>query len=295
MRISTEIGSIAKYTGEEQAVRLVAAAGFDCYDFSMFKMAEYNYTVRDVIENGHPLHGSAYLKFAKHIRHVAQECGITCNQSHAPFPVACPAVRDMLKRAIECTAVAGGCCCVIHPDNNLSAERNAEMYLELLPFARECGVKIACENMWCWDSVTDTATFAACCNPDDFLAHLRAVNDPFFVACLDLGHAEMRGLGTSAPEMIRALGPHLQALHMHDNDRWHDSHQIPFSMQIDFAAIMRALHDVDYKGDFTLEADRYLSSCQGDDPARRVRELADVARRLVALWEQTGRDSDKKE
>ncbi len=295
MRISTEIGSIAKYTGEEQAVRLVAAAGFDCYDFSMLKMAEYNYTVRDVIENGHPLHGPAYLKFAKHIRHVAQECGITCNQSHAPFPVACPAVRDMLKRAIECTAVAGGSCCVIHPNNNLSAERNAEMYLELLPFARECGVKIACENMWCWDSAADTASFAACCDPDDFLAHLRAVNDPFFVACLDLGHAEMRGLGTSAPEMIRALGPHLQALHMHDNDRWHDSHQIPFSMQIDFTAIMRALHDVDYQGDFTLEADRYLSSYQGDDPARRVRELADAARRLVALWEQTGRDADKKE
>ena len=49
----------------------------------------------------------------------------------------------MYKRQAE----AGGKICIIHPDNDKSAAENAEMYLELLPFAKDCGVKIATEKM----------------------------------------------------------------------------------------------------------------------------------------------------
>ena len=37
MRISTEIGSFAKFIGEERAVELVAQAGFDCYVGSCYE------------------------------------------------------------------------------------------------------------------------------------------------------------------------------------------------------------------------------------------------------------------
>ena len=115
---------------------------------------------------------------------------------------------------------------------------------ELLPFAKDHGVKIATENMWNWNKETDEAAPAACSHHDNFLAHIKAVNDPYLVACLDIGHAEMRGLDTSAEKMIRTLGDSLQALHLHDNDRWHDSHQIPFSMEIDFEKVVKALKDI---------------------------------------------------
>jgi sugar phosphate isomerase/epimerase len=286
MRISTEIGSIAKYVGEEKAVQLVAEAGFDCFDFSMMRMAQYDRAHACVVENGHPLRGRDYLKFARQVRHVGEEMGITCNQSHAPFPTFCPEIRDLLKRAIECTAEAGGKICVVHPHNLLGAEENAELYCSLLPFAHDCGVKLAAENMWCWDEEEDHAIPAACSDPASFTAHLRAVNDPYLVACLDIGHAEMRGLGTSAPEMIRALGGDLQALHLHDNDLKHDSHMIPYSMQIDFDAILRALADVDYKGDFTLEADQYTARFQGQELPLHVGELAAAARRLATRYDE---------
>ena len=42
MKISTEIGSIACIVGEEKAVELVAKAGFDAWDFSMFDMVKYD-------------------------------------------------------------------------------------------------------------------------------------------------------------------------------------------------------------------------------------------------------------
>ena len=207
-------------------------------------------------------------------------------RNHAPFPVIVPGIRDSLKYAIECTAEAGGKICVVHPDNNASPEENAEMYFELLPFAKEHGVKIATENMWNWDKEKDEALPAACSTPKSFVDHIKAVNDEFFIACLDIGHAEMRGHNTTAVEMIYALGDSLQALHIHDNDKWKDSHAIPFTMDIDFPPIVKALKDIGYKGDFTLEADTHIKNFATNDVYRGVCEMAAATRKLADMFEK---------
>ena len=224
LKTSTEIASAAHFVGEERAIELLAEAGFDAWDFSMWSICSYDWKNNIPVFTDHPFAGADYVKFAKRLRAVGEDSGIVCNQSHAPYPSSCKEIRSYFKRAIECTAIAGGQVCVIHPDNNKLPEQNAEMYLELLPFAKEYGVKMAAENMWNWDSKADSAAFAACATPESFLAHLDAVNDGFLVACLDIGHAEMKGLGTCAVDMIYALKNKLSALHIHDNDRWHDSH-----------------------------------------------------------------------
>ncbi len=281
MKISTEIGSASKIVGMEKAVELCGKAGFDAWDFSMFDMCPLDHATRTPLESTHPLSGKDYLKFARELKQIGMDNGLVCNQSHAPFPVHIPAVRSYLKRAIECTAEAGGEICVIHPDNNKSAGQNAEMYAELLPFAKECGVKIATENMWNWDKEKDESSFAACATGEDFLKHIEAINDDGFVACLDIGHAEMRGSGNGAVHMIKTLGRHLQALHIHDNDRWHDSHQIPFSMDIDFDAIVKALKEVAYSGYLTLEADRFLSDYNEDNIFEGIVRLKESAAKLA--------------
>lgn len=285
MKISTEIGSAARICGEEKAVEQIAKAGFDAWDLSMFSMYSYDWKNSCRVFTGHPLEGREYLSFARKLRQIGEDNGIVCNQSHAPFPVFLPGMEDCLKRAIECTAEAGGKICVIHPDNNKTPEENAGMYHRLLPFAKDCGVKIATENMWNW--YDDHAQPAACSDPESFLAHLLAVNDPDFCACLDLGHAEMRGLNTTAPEMILALGEHLQALHVHDNDRWHDSHQIPFSMQMDFAAVANALQQIGYRGYVTLEADSYLKSVDAtpESVLSGLQNMAFAAKKLAKMIE----------
>ncbi len=284
MKISTEICSAARIIGEEKTVELVAKAGFDAWDFSMFDMCKYDWENQRMIDNGHPLYGNNYLVFARRLKQIGLDNGIVCNQSHAPFPTSCAAIRSYYKRAIECTAEAGGEICIIHPDNNKSAEENAEMYFELLPFAKGCGVKIATENMWNWDDEKDEASPAACSDPKSFNAHLDAVNDDFFVACLDIGHAEMRGLNTNAAQMIKALGPRLAALHIHDNDLWHDSHQIPLSMNIDFSAVVKALKEIDYKGYFTLECDRYLHGRAPEEIFDGLRDMANADKKLVEMF-----------
>lgn len=276
MKTSTEIGSAAKTVGYQKAVAYVAKAGFDAFDFSLF----------DLHRKEHGMSYHDWLCLAKELKQIGLDHGIVCNQSHAPFPVRDKAVRDSLKYAIECTAEAGGNICVIHPNNHLSAKENAPMFLELLTFAKEHGVRIATENMWTWDDQKDQAAPAACSDPESFCAHLNEVNDPFLVACLDIGHAEMRGLSTSAVDMIHALGSHLAALHIHDNDLWHDSHQIPFSMQIDFRAIVRALKEINYQGYFTLESDCYLKGWAAGDIPRGLCEMAQAAKRLADMFEK---------
>ena len=287
MKTSTEINSIAKIVGEEKAIEYIAKAGFGAWDFSMFKMCKYDWQKRVLLENDHPLAGNDYLKFARRLRQVGLDNGIECNQSHAPFPTRAPEIRACYKRAIECTAEAGGKICIIHPDNDKSAEENAEMYFELLPFAKEHGVKIATENMWNWNDELNQAAPAACSHHDDFVKHIDLVNDEYFIACLDIGHAEMRGLETTAEKMIKALGPRLGALHVHDNDKHNDSHQIPFTMQIDFDKMIAALKDVGYKGDMTLECDAYIHSfINGDNDKvfEGVKNLADAANKLVEMF-----------
>lgn len=285
MKISTEINSAAKHIGEEKAVEYIAKAGFDGWDFSMFRMVSKDKVNKVLLETDHPLGNEDYLAFARKLRKIGEDNGISCNQSHAPFPSDFPGMEDCLFRSIECTAEAGGEICVIHPCNNLSAEKNAEMYQKLLPFAKTCGVKIATENMW--NRAPDRSIVpAACSAPDDFCKHIDILGNDDLVACLDIGHAEMVGLNTSAVEMIHALGHRLQALHIHDNDFDHDSHQIPFSMKIDFEPVVKALKDIGYAGWFTLEADSYLKDFAEENVFAGIQDLAQSARKLADMFDK---------
>lgn len=286
MKTSTEIASIARIVGMEKAVELVAMAGFDAWDFSMFDMCRINWSTMRPIDNPNPLNGPDYLSFARSLKNIGLENGIVCNQSHAPFPVNVPEVRSYLCRAIECTAEAGGEVCIIHPDNNKSAEENAEMYYELLPFAKSCGVKIATENMFNWMDGEDHSCPAACSTGEDFCRHIDIVNDEFFVACLDLGHAEMLGSGDGAVKMVRALGHRLKALHIHDNDRRDDCHQIPFSMNIDFCEIVRALKEIGYNGYLTLEADSFINVYTKENAFDGVVKLRESVAKLADMFDQ---------
>ena len=282
-KTSTELRSAADLVGERKAIELIAGAGFDGWDFSLYELCKYSKKLSRAPESDHPLAGSDYLAFARELKQIGLDNGIVCNQSHAPVPSYAAPVRSLLKRAIECTAEAGGEICVIHPGNDYTVEENAELYMELLPFARDHGVKIATENMWNWDKEKDQAAPAACSTPESFLANLERVNDPYFVACLDIGHAEMRGHGTNAVEMIHALGRHIAAVHLHDNDLWKDSHQIPMSMSIRFPAVMQALKEENYQGWVTLEAYNYLKDFTSETAFAGIRKLSEAARKLADM------------
>lgn len=141
IKISTEIASAATIAGMEKAVELCAKAGFDAWDFSMFDMGRVDWVTGLPLQQESQPKGNHYLKVARELRKIRENNGIVCNQSHVPFPVEDPAIRSYLECAIECTAEVGGEICVIHPDDNKTAVQNAEMYAELLPFAKTCDLR----------------------------------------------------------------------------------------------------------------------------------------------------------
>lgn len=284
MKISTEIHSASKIVGEERAIEYIAKSGFTAWDFSMFDMINYDDDTGSVLSSSHPLSGNRYLEFAQKLRKIGLDNGIVCNQSHAPFPSSAKEVRSYFKRAIECTAEAGGKICIIHPDNDKTAEENAEMYFELLPFAKSYNVKIATENMWNWNFENYCAAPAACSDLKSFIAHIDAVSDENFVACLDIGHAEMNGLNTSATEMIFGLGNHLQSLHIHDNDCHYDLHELPGRGSIDFLPILKALKEIGYKGDLTLESSSFLKEYTAENVFDGIKKMSDSAKNLLVKY-----------
>ena len=57
-------------------------------------------------------------------------------------------------------------------------------------------------------------------------------------------------------------------------------------MSIDFAAVVRALKDIGYKGWFTLEADNYLKSFRKDNIIDGMKDLYSAVRRLADMFEK---------
>ena len=111
------------------------------------------------------------------------------------------------------------------------------------------------------------------------------INSEYFVACLDIGHAELKGLDTNAVEMIDSLGSHLQALHIHDNDKRGDRHKIPFSDSIDFDSVAKALKRNKYNGFLTLEAVSHMNNFNSENAEIGVKELADSAKKFAEMIE----------
>ena len=78
----------------------------------------------------------------------------------------------------------------------------------------------------------------------------------------------------------------MQALHLHDNDRRWDWHQIPFARDIDFPPIVRALKEIGYAGWFTLEADKYLMDRDASTVYEGVLNMAAATRKLADMYEK---------
>ena len=272
--------SCAKRFGDARAIETIKAAGFDGYDFSMF------------FHNEKFWGSDCWEKYAENLRKVADNAGIPCLQMHAPCPImrtkedVIP-LENIFLRAIDIADILGCKILVVHPGSFLSAQENKKyIYDKLLPHAKEKGVKIATENMFKWKDETETETVpSACGTAKDFVEHIDCIKDENFVACIDIGHAEMVNCEGSV-KIIRALGKRIGCLHVHDNDLFHDSHTFPFCGEIKWAEVARALKDIGYNGHFTFEADAFMKNYPDELIPACLSLLEKTGRYLISLIER---------
>ncbi len=290
MMLSTQTAVLAHRLGDAEAIRTLARVGYDAYDYSMFTNPS---------QEGHPLNGDDSLAYARELRQVADQAGIPCNQAHAPFPSYIAgndaynaAISPLIDRAVAFAAVLGAKSIVVHPiavpDPDRQLALNLDLYHRLQPLCEQLGIKVALENMWGRDSTGTRIVPNVCSTGESFADYLDRLDSRYFTACLDLGHCGL--VGEDAAAMIRQLGhDRLQALHVHDNNGLEDTHTAPFMSQMDFGSITKALADIQYSGEMTLESDNFLKGFPDEFLETAARFMHDIGRQLIRMVEQAGR------
>ncbi len=256
MKIVTQTEVLGERLGEEQAIHVLCKAGFEGLDYSMFNMKD----IDDYV-----LNTGDYKKHVLNLKKIADSYGVTFEQTHAPFPSARVGdekynndIHEKIKRAIEITGLLDAKIVVVHPVyyKRNKFEKNMELYHSLEPYAKEYGVKIALENMFGRNEKRIIPN--VCSVPREFNKYIDALDPRYFTACLDLGHCGL--VGEDAANMILKMGgKRIGCLHVHDNDLINDNHTLPYTRNMDWDSILKALAKADYRGHFTYEADYFLT------------------------------------
>ena len=290
MRISLETHFFGKDVDHKDAILMIKEAGFDCYDLSFTRAIAPEY---DML-------GDDYRERATALREYTDSIGITCNQSHAPFHYNWATNPNEYEerffpamiRALEISGMLGCKQAIIHPVHHQEYigheeeqfELNIKFYRDLLPYAKEFGVKIALENMWQNETKRKHPGYDVCSLASEFVRYMDTLNDDYFTACLDLGHSGM--VGEEAQDAVRILGhDRLGALHVHDNNYCEDQHLIPFLGKMNFEALCKALAEVDYKGEFTYEAGRTYRGMPDELLPSALKFMAELGRYLIGRIE----------
>ena len=278
MKLVTQTEVLSARFGDETAVKMLCETGFDGLDYSMFVMQD----------DDNILNSSGYKNHIKNVRALADSYGVTFEQAHAPFPSAkefdaeySEKIFGKLVCALEIAGMLDAKICVVHPVafSKDQKARNIELYQKLEPYARDFGIKIALENMWGWSDELNRIVPNVCSVASEFNDYFDSLNSAAFTCCLDLGHCGL--VGETAGGMIREMGSRIGALHIHDNDNYHDSHTLPYLSAMDWDDILRALGEIDYKGHFTYEADYFLKKFPDDLLPACIKFMHDVGRSMI--------------
>lgn len=281
MLFSTQDHIMVQRFGQETGDKLLMDAGYPAIDISFFGDL-YTYIFEE-----------DYKERAAKMQSYANSRGVIYNQAHAPFGGGydnyTTKLVPQMPRVFEFCGLLGVKQIIVHPiqrglykgHEKEIFDLNVEFYKGLAPLAKENGVKIAIENMWQRHPVNRQIVDDICADPYELAAMYDTLNDPeAFTVCLDLGHVAL--CRREPDEAIRILGhDRLGALHVHDVDYVDDLHTLPGVEKINWENVCRALGEIDYKGEFTLEADNFLKNFDDKFKPVAARFMADTARHLA--------------
>ena len=245
MNLAIESYIPVKRLGLEAGLRTIAQSGFNAVDFTFY------FELEELVNSDN------YLETAYGVRQLMDQLGLHCAQAHAPFSfcyndnVNCSNhhFRNIV-RSMQAASVLGAKIIVVHapaaPAGECAHNLILRLYRALIPYCRQYAVRVGIENL---GNALSTA--------GEMNALLAELDENYFTVCFDIGHANMLGI---APQdyILQLPAGWLGALHVHDNDGTDDQHQIPYRGTVDWDAVIDALRQTNYCGDFTMEAWRFL-------------------------------------
>ena len=278
MRIVNTTGGFDATVGVTEAIKINCEAGFEGIDIS--------------IAPG--FYESGYKTLIAEANAMAQSYGVPFVQSHGPIPKITTlsdasgreAIISKLRRAIEVSGALGVENMIIHPirlaDGNHEDQLgyNLEFYSEILDDAKAQCVRLAIENMCGYKTdYNGEPVKHVCKTPEELKKYIDAFGTDIITGCLDTGHARISGEAPS--EFVRMLGrEYLSALHVQDCDGIGDLHTLPFLSKIEWHSFAKALADIDYKGDLTLEAVLFMKNMPKELYPAAAKFMAETAKNL---------------
>ena len=239
MRLAIDFGGDLIKLGLERGLRMLKDAGFDGID--------YNIRTYQL--------GDDFREIARDIKAMLDEIGLCCVQVHAPHNFTYGTAMDFSNqqyretfRSIEFTKILGADKCVIHgsavPDGPLSGQFMEHNYIYYKTFEAEairCGISIGVENL----------KRGILPRPEYINKMLGLLDSPVYYPHVDLGHSALVGIEPDV--FLRKLNclP-VRGIHVHDYNVQTD-HMLPFLGNSDWNRIVKALVDIGYEGDMTME------------------------------------------
>lgn len=239
MRLAVDFGLDLIKHGLEQGFKMIKDAGFDGVDFNVLPFQV----------------GDNYREIAKEIKSKLDEAGLCCVQVHAPHNFVYGTAMDFSNqqyketfRAIEFAKILGADKCVIHgssvPDGPLSGQFIEYNYIYYKTFeeeAKRCGIFIGVENL----------NHYILPKPEYINKIVNLLNSPVYYPHVDMGHSALVGIEPST--FIKKLNclP-VRGIDVHDFNH-HSDHMLPFQGISNWNAIVKALVDIGYEGDMTME------------------------------------------
>lgn len=287
MKLITTTGHLEHHFGLKKAIDILAEAGYDALDLSMFQ-GENHYN------------GEYDKDFYLDIRKYAEDKGICFLQAHAPFGSSFRDDEEKTKQrfdeivtSIKNASYLGVKIIVVHPCQHLDYhipgnpeklfEYNMDFYKKLIPYCEEYDIKVATENMWQVPHHPQIG-HSTCSRPDEFIKYVDTINNDSIVGCLDIGHTML--VSEEPDAFIRALGnKRLKCLHTHDVNVNSDSHTLPYFGIVDWDAVMKALADIGYTGELTYEADHFFANIPNPLKASAAKYMEQTGRYLIGQFE----------
>ncbi len=282
MKLSMETCVLRQIWDDMRAIEMAKEAGFDSIDYSFYWT-----------KPGQSMLEGDYIGYAKQLRAKLDEQGMTCNQAHAPFELKegqpwsldCAEYREIV-RSLEFAAILGTEHIIVHAigawgDEDVVAH-NIRYYKSLEPYARQYGIKIAVENLFTRDG--EKGWKGRLGSPEELKKVLAELDPEQFIVCVDLGHAAL--IGYPPEDFVRGLDKNiLLSLHVQDTDGRDDIHTIPGQGIIRWDDVCKALGEIGYQGDLTLEIFGFLRRV-GEDAIPEALKLAEkIGRRLIGKIE----------
>lgn len=226
MKVSTITSYCAQLFGDQEALRILAAAGYDGVDYSMYAFSSdhflYHCSDQELVD------------YYTAVKNTGNELGLSFFQFHGafgPYPKTQERLEeyaDQSRRAVlACQALD---CpyvvihplippyCLYHQGHEKAKEENMTFFTRLMPLLEQCHVKIGIENMFSRDPETGKICPTVVSRGEEMADYIDTLNHiagkELFVACLDIGHGRLiqgespeendSGIGKSAAAASRA-------------------------------------------------------------------------------------------